>query len=170
MSRGHEVRWLGGACLLALLFAGSAPVDSRAAPPLPEPFTVKVMLEPATLPGPPEPFPVRVKLVRPRLPDPPTPFPITVMLERQEQSPGRGCNAIVGTWHWYNGATVNCGEGTCTASNGYSGSWSCTDPSGRFRIEWTGPKGEMFIDSVGVSGNRLEGSNQNGSRISATRR
>jgi hypothetical protein len=133
------------------------------------PISIDVLRQP--LPEPPLAFRMDVVIKRAPLPPPPDPAVIRIELRRaSEAAVSRGCQAVVGTWMWFNGATVNCGEGTCTASNGFTASWECTDPSGRFKIRWTGPHGDMFVDEVSVSGNSLQGTNQQGADISATRR
>ena len=84
---------------------------------------------------------------------------------------GRG--ALVGRWRWFNGATVDCGaDGTCSATNGYSGSWKWLDGEGRFEIRWArGGQPAQFVDTLKVSpdGIRLSGTNQSGSGVGARR-
>ena len=87
------------------------------------------------------------------------------------------CGEIVGTWRWFNGATVhftygkNRNSGTCTASNGFNGTWECTyETGGLFEIVWT-QGSSKFIDTVNLvnDGKGLFGTNQLGGSVSATR-
>ena len=86
----------------------------------------------------------------------------------------QGCGGMVGSWSWFNGATVTCRrDGTCTASNGFRGKWSCTDPAGRVKIRWSRKgRGVEFVDSMSLSGDgqRITGRNQFGGSVSAVRR
>ena len=86
---------------------------------------------------------------------------------------GKGCTALVGSWKWFNGATVVCRrDGTCAASNGYQGNWRCTGEHGRFEISWSRQgKGVEFVDTVSLSdaGRRITGKNQFGASVSAAR-
>jgi len=81
------------------------------------------------------------------------------------------CRGLVGNWIWFNGASVNCGEGSCTASNGFNASWTCDKATGQYEIRWqkAASKG-VWVDKVKVTGNSLSGSNQIGGSISATRK
>ena len=87
------------------------------------------------------------------------------------------CGEIVGTWRWFNGATVHFtygktrNSGTCTASNGFNGTWECTyETGGLFEIVWT-QGSSKFIDTVNLvnDGKGLFGTNQLGGSVSATR-
>ncbi len=89
-------------------------------------------------------------------------------------SPGPESDAgegLLGTWRWNNGATVKCrADGTCTASNGFSGPWRRT--GGGFEIRWGRPgQPDQFIDTLTVApgGRELSGKNQYGAAIGATR-
>ena len=106
------------------------------------------------------------------------PFRLCIASELTERAAGSagsraGCAAVVGTWRWMNGAEVSClADGSCTASNGFSGVWRCLDPSGRFEIQWARPgQPSQFVDSVDISadGRRLSGRNQYGVGVSAER-
>lgn len=88
--------------------------------------------------------------------------------------PGPETNAgegLLGTWRWNNGATVECrSDGTCTASNGFSGPWRRT--GGGFEIRWGRPgQPDRFIDTLTVApgGRELSGKNQYGAGVGATR-
>jgi len=84
------------------------------------------------------------------------------------------CDGLVGSWRWFNGATVTCSQdGTCTASNGFHAKWSCTDPAGRFEIQWSRKgKNVEFVDSMSLSGDgqNITGKNQFGGSVSASRK
>lgn len=84
-----------------------------------------------------------------------------------------GCEPIVGTWEWFNGATVECFvEGRCKATNGFGGSWACLDPAGRVEIRWSRDgRNVQYVDTLEIaSGGRiLRGSNQLGGRVTARR-
>lgn len=84
-----------------------------------------------------------------------------------------GCEGIIGQWRWFNGATVTCSdEGTCTATNGFSGPWRCLDASGKFEIRWgRGEQQAMYIDTLHLSMDetQLTGKNQLGAGLSASR-
>ncbi|MBW2396303.1 MAG: PAN domain-containing protein [Deltaproteobacteria bacterium] len=93
-----------------------------------------------------------------------------------KQVPGManvGCDALVGRWRWFNGATVECeSDGTCQASHGFGGSWRCIDAMGRFEIQWSrGEQPAQFADTLRVSpdGATLSGKNQFGSGVGANR-
>lgn len=90
-----------------------------------------------------------------------------------EGAAATGCEALIGRWRWFNGATVDCGaEGICSATNGYSGPWRCLGAEGRFEIRWArGGQPAQFVDIMNISpdGIRLSGTNQFGSGIGATR-
>ena len=83
-------------------------------------------------------------------------------------------DGLVGSWRWFNGATVTCSQdGTCTASNGFHAKWSCTDPAGRFEIQWSRKgKNVEFVDSMSLSGDgqNITGKNQFGGSVSANRK
>lgn len=87
--------------------------------------------------------------------------------------PQGGCEAIIGSWRWSGGATVECrSDGTCTASNGLSGPWRCVSDKGRFEIRWgRGGRPNQFIDNLVVSplGSYLSGKNQHGVGMGAVR-
>ncbi len=87
--------------------------------------------------------------------------------------PRPGCDALLGTWRWSNGAIVRCtGAGTCTSSFGTAGPWRCINRSGRFEIRWGKPgRPSEFIDIVVVSplGSYLTGKNQYGVGLGAAR-
>jgi hypothetical protein len=78
---------------------------------------------------------------------------------------------LLGTWRWGNGATVECRpDGTCTASNGFSGPWRRTAEG--FEIRWGRPgQPDQYIDTLTVTagGRELRGKNQLGGGVSATR-
>jgi hypothetical protein len=170
---------------LAPAVAGGAPGDLPPAPmkiaieisrpkppPAPQAFRIGVTAVRPKPPPIPQPFATRIAVVRPLPPEAPPPHKLVLILRRPDTAQwGRGCGAIIGTWRWFNGATVNCGEGSCTASNGFNGSVKCLDPSGRFEIQWTGPGGARFTDTVNVTdnGRSLHGSNQIGNSVSAQR-
>jgi hypothetical protein len=84
-----------------------------------------------------------------------------------------GGRTLLGTWRWNGGATVECrADGTCTASNGFSGPWRSLDSSGRFEIRWGRPgQPDQFIDTFTIApgGGQLSGKNQYGVAMSATR-
>ncbi|MCK4623342.1 MAG: hypothetical protein KAT62_14155 [Desulfuromonadales bacterium] len=84
-----------------------------------------------------------------------------------------GCDGMVGIWRWFNGATVTCkAEGSCDATNGFSGPWTCLDPSGRYEVRWGRPNNPaLFIDTLELSpdGKQLRGTNQFGVGVMATR-
>ena len=82
--------------------------------------------------------------------------------------PGCSCLAILGQWKWFNGITVQINDNASfTASDGNSGTWSCTDLN-TVRLNW---KNGGWKDEVRVSpdGNSLAGKNQHGGGIGATR-
>jgi hypothetical protein len=80
---------------------------------------------------------------------------------------------IVGTWSWFNKATVIVGPGGALSSNqGFSGTWRCTDPAKRtFDFNWTqGPTGPWFDKlTLSADGRSLVGRNQENNPISATK-
>ena len=78
------------------------------------------------------------------------------------------CVQLVGSWDWFNGATVDCTEdGICVGSNGAQGIWQCDAANDKYTIRW---QPGSFIDQVKISADdRLEGQNQNGMRVSAKR-
>lgn len=84
-----------------------------------------------------------------------------------------GCDALLGSWRWFNGAAVDCDRGgVCNASNGMEGHWSCLGSDGRFEIRWTrGGQGMEFVDTLRISpdGKYMAGANQFGVGVSATR-
>jgi hypothetical protein len=89
-------------------------------------------------------------------------------------SPGPAPNAgegLLGTWRWGNSATVECrADGTCTASNGFSGPWGRT--GGGFEIRWGRPgQPDQFIDTLTIApgGQQLSGRNQFGAAVGAAR-
>ena len=90
-----------------------------------------------------------------------------------DRAAARGCEALVGRWRWFNGATVDCSaDGSCSATNGYSGSWQCLDSEGRFEIRWgRGGQPAQFIDTLTISpeGLQLSGKNQLGGGVGASR-
>ena len=92
---------------------------------------------------------------------------------RTDVRTGEVCDGMVGTWRWFNGATVTCkAEGYCDATNGFSGPWICLDPSGRYEVRWGRPNyPAMFIDTLELSldGQQLRGTNQYGGGVMATR-
>jgi hypothetical protein len=82
---------------------------------------------------------------------------------------------LKGRWRWMNGADVNCSgsstSGSCTASNGFSGSWRYLASSDQYEITWT--KGSArYVDTVSISldGKSLSGRNQHGASISASKK
>lgn len=84
-----------------------------------------------------------------------------------------GCDGIIGTWRWFNGATVTCDEnGICTASNGFAGPWRCRKAPGTFEIRWgRGGKKALYVDTLRLShdGTQLAGKNQLDGGVSARR-
>jgi hypothetical protein len=87
--------------------------------------------------------------------------------------PASGCDSLIGSWRWANGATVQCGaDGRCASDRDVSGPWRCINETGRFEIRW-GRVGrpDQFIDNVVVSplGTYLTGKNQYGVATGATR-
>lgn len=80
---------------------------------------------------------------------------------------------LLGTWRSNSGATIECrADGTCTASNGFSGPWRSLDSAGRFEIRWGKPgRPDQFIDTFTIApgGKKLSGKNQYGIGMSATR-
>ncbi len=82
-----------------------------------------------------------------------------------------GCDRIVGTWRWFNDAKVEClGNGSCEATNGFSGPWKCRDHGERVEIRWSRGGGRVqYVDTLDTAtdGSALSGTNQFGDGISA---
>lgn len=80
---------------------------------------------------------------------------------------------VVGTWKWFNGAIVTVGPGgSLSSSQGFSGSWRCTDRERRlFDFNWTqGPSGPWYDKlTLSADGQTLSGQNQDGTGISASK-
>ena len=82
------------------------------------------------------------------------------------------CHSVVGKWQWFNGAKVECFvDGKCDANNGFSGRWKFLESKKQFEIRWTNSTGQVYIDTVSVNCSKgdLQGKNQFGGHISATR-
>jgi len=72
---------------------------------------------------------------------------------------------IVGSWRWYNGVIVSIRQDGYFNAAGITGQWQMTTP-GTYALTWPKP-----VDTVSLSSNRrqLQGGNQYGIRLSATR-
>ena len=74
---------------------------------------------------------------------------------------------LVGEWRWFNGATISVrANGTLQGTNNQRGKW-VREPNNRYVLTWD----EGWIDRVLLSADnrKLQGSNQNGTQISAER-
>ncbi|HIF52070.1 MAG TPA: serine/threonine protein kinase [Thiotrichaceae bacterium] len=84
------------------------------------------------------------------------------------------CNAVIGTWHWFNGGlTTFLADGTLVGEHQYlpdnSGTWKCTDAkTRRFTLKWH--EGD-WTDELILSTDKifLDGQNQEGKKISGKR-
>jgi hypothetical protein len=85
--------------------------------------------------------------------------------------PAPGVPTLVGSWTWFNGATVDFrADGTGEASNGLTATWRRLD-DGRLEIQWAEPgQPPRFTDTVRLSadGRTLSGDNQYGASVGAT--
>ena len=82
---------------------------------------------------------------------------------------GAGCDQLKGEWNWFTGGVVRLKDNRTILYNGApAGNWECADARrGSARLHWT--LGSL-VDTVTVSGDRLSGTNQQGSPVSATRK
>jgi len=81
---------------------------------------------------------------------------------------GAKCGRIVGTWHWFNNLDVAFkGDGTGSATNGDTSSWTCD--GGMYTVTW-----HFFgnVDRLTVSSNgkEISGTGIMGIQVSATRK
>ncbi|MEQ8814050.1 MAG: SH3 domain-containing protein [Thalassobaculum sp.] len=77
------------------------------------------------------------------------------------------CDSVVGAWKWFTGSTVVLDPGGTIGGNP-GNVWTCEDAETRtFVLRW----GSRFVDTLVLSadGQRLEGKNQHGSRVSGQR-
>ncbi len=79
------------------------------------------------------------------------------------------CSALVGEWDWFTSAIVTFQEDHSILYNGQTaGKWECKDAVRNAAIlRWTAGN---FVDSITVSGDHIDGINQQGVVISGTRR
>ena len=85
------------------------------------------------------------------------------------------CMQVLGEWLWFNGGLITFNadgsvDGKHPVLPGNHGTWSCSDPGQRrFVIRW---RDGGWINQLQLStdGNRLDGSNQEGTRVSGRRR
>lgn len=78
-----------------------------------------------------------------------------------------GGEPFVGEWRWFNGSTITMrADGNVQGNNNQKGRWT-REPSNRYVITWS----EGWIDRLVLSSDnrKLQGSNQNGTQISAER-
>jgi hypothetical protein len=86
--------------------------------------------------------------------------------EASSETRGSSCGRIVGTWNWVFGLTVVIkSNGSMTASNGLTATWTCSD--GQYSFAWS----NNITDRVSLSkdGNQLDAVNSMGIHFSSTR-
>lgn len=82
---------------------------------------------------------------------------------------GASCDQFRGEWNWFTGGVVRLKDNQTILYNGApAGHWECADARrASARLHWAlGSR----VDTVTVSGDRLAGTNQQGSPVSATRK
>jgi hypothetical protein len=76
-----------------------------------------------------------------------------------------GTDPVVGEWRWFNGSSITIRpDGQITGTNNQRGRWNREAP-GRYVLNWE----EGWVDRVGLEGNRLSGTNQQGMPVSGER-
>jgi hypothetical protein len=75
---------------------------------------------------------------------------------------------LIGEWNWFTGSVVTIQADHTLLYDGNSyGTWKCDSPdSDVVRLEWN----SGFTDRVKVKGDRIEGTNNHGAKITAKRR
>lgn len=82
---------------------------------------------------------------------------------------GADCDQLKGEWNWFTGGVIRLKDNQTILYNGApAGKWECADARrGTARLHWTLGG---FVDTVTVSGDRISGSNRQGTPVSATRK
>jgi hypothetical protein len=75
---------------------------------------------------------------------------------------------LIGEWNWYTGAVVTIqADHKLLYDGNVFGSWTCDTPDGDVvRLEWN----SGFTDRIKVKGDRIEGTNNQGGKITAQRK
>lgn len=85
------------------------------------------------------------------------------------------CERIIGSWDWFNGGkTTFSADGSLTGEHrllpGNTGSWECAEPETRkFTVRWDRGN-SVYNIFLSATGERLEGTNQQGDRVTGKRR